>query len=143
MSQTYQQLRAKYALKKVQGVSKLPDDEAGAKARFKAYSKQLPIMIQSNGLGMTLAHIFSKGQSGSEKKSDEGMAWFLLFDLLREWLVQHHQVWGDTQEDCIHSLLMGGTQQEYQLAQIESMALLYWVKEYSNALIAGEVKVHD
>lgn len=143
MDQTYQQLRAKYALRKVKEVTDLPDEKAGVKGRFKAYSKQLPIMIQSNGLGMTLAYIFSKSQAGSERKSDEAMAWYMLFDLLREWLVHHHQAWGDTHEECIHTLLMDGTQQQYQLAQLESMALLYWVKEYSNGLIEGEVNIHD
>lgn len=143
MNQTYQQLRAKYALAKVKEVKVLPDDKVGVKGRFKAYSKQLPIMIQSNGLGMALAYIFSKGQPSTEKKNDEAMAWYMLFDLLREWLVQHHQAWGDTEEDCIHTLVMEGTQQQYQLAQSESMALLYWVKEYSNGFIEGEVTIND
>lgn len=130
-----QQQRAAFALEKVTAVVR--DSTQEVQKRFKAYSNSLPAMVQMNGIGQALAFAFQK----SNGDKDENKGWRLLYDLVSAWLLQRN-IWEKSQGGLLQTLAQGN-QEQYQLAQAELQALLSWVKDFSRALIKGEVEQED
>ncbi|WP_432785089.1 hypothetical protein AAEX37_02017 [Oligella sp. MSHR50489EDL] len=135
MRRNIQQIRADFALSKVSTL--VSDNTPQVQRRFKAYSNGLPAMVQTNGIGQALAFAFQK----SNGNGDEARAWKLLFNLISEWLLQRG-IWGNTKGSLLERLSRGN-QEQYQLAQAELQALLAWVKDFSRALIKGEIEQGD
>jgi CRISPR-associated protein Cmr5 len=129
-TQSMEQKRAVFALEKVSAVVA---DKDTAK-RFKAYANSLPAMIQTSGLGQSLAFAKAKGNS----KGPEAMAWLAIYKALDIWLQQQH-IWPDFKGDSdVLALLVQGDQMQYRRAQAEAQALLVWLKQFARAEIAGE-----
>lgn len=127
-----QQQRAAYALKKVQAV--VANQNEDVQKRFKAYSNSLPAMIQMNGIGQAMAFAYQKS-NGSNK--NEATGWTLLFGVVADWLLKERKLWGNAKPDLMRAITEG-SQEEYQLAQVETQALLSWVKDFARAEISGE-----
>ena len=127
-----QQQRAAYALKKVQAV--VANQNEDVQKRFKAYSNSLPAMIQMNGIGQAMAFAYQKS-NGSNK--NEATGWTLLFGVVADWLLKERNLWGNAKPDLMRAITEG-SQEEYQLAQVETQALLSWVKDFARAEISGE-----
>lgn len=129
-TQSMEQQRAAFALLKVGAVVA---DKDTAK-RFKAYANSLPAMIQSSGLGQSLAFAKAKGNG----KGPEAGAWLAIYKSLDIWLQQQH-IWPDAEEDSdVLALLVQGDQMQYRRAQAEAQALLVWLKQFARADIAEE-----
>ena len=117
--QTIQQQRAKFALKKVQ-----ENIDRGVKQKeFQSYASSLPAMIHMNGLGQTAA--FFKSKDDEEHQA--------LYQLLSDWLTQEKQPYA--KYDDLLSGITKADMQHYQLAQIESQALMNWVKKFAKAFM--------
>lgn len=134
MSRSVQQLRAAYALTKVQAVVTSEKDDV--QRRFKAYSNSLPAMIQMNGIGQAMAFAYQKKNGNN---SSEAKGWCLLFAVVEEWLVKERRLWGSSQADLMPAITQGN-QQQYQLAQAEAQALLSWIKDFARAEISGDME---
>ncbi|MBC8391015.1 MAG: type III-B CRISPR module-associated protein Cmr5 [Deltaproteobacteria bacterium] len=113
---TLGQKRAEFALSKVVGI---PQDK---KNKFKPFSAGAPSMILQNGFGQALAFWISKSK-------DEHMA---MLDIVKEWLCQNNLATGQSKTDFILNISQMD-QTRYLTAQKETLALLEWVKRYTNA----------
>lgn len=124
MTQTIQQKRASYAMKKITALqTHLKADE---QKEFISYASGLPAMIHTNGLGQTMAFCKMKGKDRESYKQ--------LYDIISVWLCKECQPYhgktdvltGITETDC----------QQYQLATVEALALMSWVKKFAKAFLA-------
>lgn len=113
---TLGQKRAEFALEKVVGI------EQSKKDKFKPFSAGAPSMILQNGFGQAIAFWVAKGKD--EHKS--------MMNILREWLVSNGFSKGNDDKTFIRNLAQM-EQRDYLNAQKEALALLEWVKRYSNA----------
>ncbi len=128
MSQTIQQLRAKFALDQVNDLkSQLKADE---QKEFISYASSLPAMIHMNGLGQAMAFCKVKGQ--------ERLSYQSLYQLVSTWLCKPAQVYGGCSD--VLTGITGKDMQHYQLAQAEALLLMSWVKKFAKAFLAEEKK---
>ena len=128
MTQAVQQQRAKFALDQVKErmVAYHREKESDKwQKEFVSYANALPAMIQMNGLGQAMAFCRYKGGRHED-----------LYQLLSEWLRGTGQPY-----HSYHDLLDGITASDmhhYRLAQVESQALLNWVKKFAKAFMAHD-----
>jgi len=125
MDMTIEQQRAKYALERVKALATTLDNKQ--QGELISYASGLPAMIHRNGLGQAMAFCKLKGK---ERKSYQA-----LYQLVSDWLAQTGQPYsgldildGITQKDVYH----------YQLAQVEALALMSWVKKFAKAFLKDE-----
>ncbi len=130
MSQTIQQARAKYALEKVNKLTSLTKEQ---QKKFVSYSSGLPAMIHMNGLGQTMA--FTKSKS-SGNKSDEQVSHHALYGIISQWLCSKPQIY-EPHKDILEGITQQNMQ-DYQLAQIETLLLMSWIKKFAKAFLANE-----
>lgn len=121
--QTMQQLRAKYALEKVQAAYANSNTK---KDEFPRYCLGFPSMIHQNGLGAAAAFYYSK--EGTHRQ---------VYDILSEWLTKEDQPYNaaplhEGKKDLLKGITQGSMEQ-YRLAQAEAQALMYWVKTFAKA----------
>lgn len=114
--------------------------EAGAqlnkKKEYKAYVKKMPMLIKTNGLGAALAFAFAKGSKGGIP--DKNSAWGLLYLQMEEWLkIDEKQLIQFDPNRLAHQLTHESSA-TYRAVTVELMALLSWMKRFSEALIEGE-----
>jgi CRISPR-associated protein Cmr5 len=134
MAQTIQQQRAKYALDEVNKLSILwatePDKQKKFQSEFTSYASGLPAMIHMNGLGQAMAFCKTKGK-GKDRDSYEK-----LYQLVSVWLCKEQQPY----HGCVDVLagITGKDRQHYQLAQVETLALMSWVKKFAKAFLTDE-----
>jgi CRISPR-associated protein Cmr5 len=141
MDQTVQQKRAKYALDKVNRLSKLfpkdPEKQKKFEKEFNSYASGLPAMIHMNGLGQAMAFCKAKGKDKeNDNNKDKHEPYQELYQIVSEWLCKEKQPY----HDC-NDMLAGITQKNrhsYQLAQVEALALMSWVKKFAKAFLAYE-----
>lgn len=116
--QTMQQLRAKYALDKVNAVYNNSNSNSN-KEEFERYCIGFPSMIHQNGLGAAAAFYYSK--EGTHRQ---------VYDILSGWLKQNDQPYSG--KNLLDGITQGSMEQ-YRLAQAEAQALMYWVKTFAKA----------
>lgn len=116
---TRAQKRAEYALREVlEAKSKVGD-------KLKPFSAGVPSMILQNGLGQTFAFWLAKGKAEHHA----------MYDILTKWLKKtDDKNFGscNSRPDFMLKLTQI-SQQDYLKNQNETMALLEWVKRFSNA----------
>jgi CRISPR-associated protein Cmr5 len=124
---TMGQKRAEFALYEVLKITEKLHEKA--KKDFKSFSAGAPSMILQNGFGQALAFWLSK-------KTDKHLN---LFDIVMNWLsydngkdVKNPFASKKERKEFIQELSKM-EQSKYLAAQKESLALLEWVKRYTNA----------
>ena len=153
--QTKEQERAKYAWERIEDVQQFakelaqkeevkqrkagkPIEEAQKKGADKARSfendygsqaRGLPALIQVNGLGQTLAYLLSKGKNDSEKPHQK------LYAHLAKW-VKGEMKWNDDTE--LMQKLTHCSSTHYRRATTEAMALLVWLRRFTEARLIKE-----
>ena len=95
---------------------------------YKSYVKKVPVLIQTNGLGNTLAYMVSKGK-----------AYDLIYEHLTNWL---------RKEECGCMALPGDTKLlEFVVSQpsivyrqitTECLALLNWLRRLAEGMVKGD-----
>lgn len=104
------------------------------KGDYKSYVKKMPMLIKTNGLGSTLAFIFSK--------SNSSQAYAALGNDLKNWL--HNSMLNIPNiQNCpnLELLVYEITKlnsTEYRLVTAEIMAFLNWLRRFADGLIQGE-----
>ena len=120
--------RAEFAYKCVEEVN-IPDPNYKNKqSDYKSYVKKVPVLIQTNGLGNTLAYMLSKGK-----------AYDLIYQHLTNWL---------SKEECGCTALLDGTDllkfvvsqssMVYRQITTECLALLNWLRRLAEGMIEGD-----
>lgn len=112
MSQTLDQLRARYAASQI-------------RPGLETWLLRLPQMIRAYGLGQTLAFLLA----AEERKRDQAMQ---VFSALEAWLCglpdDDHPMRVYHNADNLLGQLRSGNRAQYQAAQQEALALAFWLK---------------
>lgn len=114
--------------------------EKGAKLdkrkEYKAYVKKIPMMIKTNGLGAAMAFAFAKGsRSGNPQDKD---AWGVLYTQIEEWLRRDEKELISFENNRLAYQLTKVDSSIYRAVTVEVLALLTWMKRFTEALIEGE-----
>ncbi|MCV6588560.1 MAG: type III-B CRISPR module-associated protein Cmr5 [Marinobacterium sp.] len=130
--QSIEQQRAQHALAwlKLQKA-----DSAIENRELKSYLRRMPVMIQTNGFGQTLAFYYSKKSSSS--------AYGAIYQLLEQWLCDKcpRAIYNgrDYEAPVLLTALTAGSQASYMQASAEARTLLVWAKKFADALL-GETE---
>ncbi len=108
---------ARYAWEKVNSV------KASQLEEYATMAKKLPAMINSNGLGQTLAFLFSKIDKKSENANQQG------FNHLIEWLKKLF-VWSEDPYELLKKVIELEPS-DYRVATREAIELASWLKRFS------------
>ncbi|WP_406677834.1 type III-B CRISPR module-associated protein Cmr5 [Moorella sp. ACPs] len=105
--------------------------ELQASKEYKSYTKKIPALIKTNGLGATVAFIAAKKKDDPNKKE---YAYKLIYDQLTQWLVERGLVArGKELVDAIISL----DSFSYRIITGEVLALFKWISRFAEGLIEG------
>ncbi|RMH42632.1 MAG: type III-B CRISPR module-associated protein Cmr5 [Gammaproteobacteria bacterium] len=105
------------------------------KKEYKSYVKKMPMMIKVNGLGAAVAFAFSKGAKNGEPSKDT--PWGLIYHQLAEWVSTEKQLVSLGQKSFANALTELDSAQ-YRAVTNEVLALLNWMRRFSEGLIEGE-----
>lgn len=128
---TLEQERAAFAYEKVSSVA---DKEFAG--NYRAYVKKAPAMIMTNGLIQTLAFFKAKGKKNK--------AYEHLFSHVVEWLKNmkyyddNCNINGEEAKDSFEWLIYCATPAEVLSATEETLALLNWMRRFTEAMIEKE-----
>lgn len=137
MTQTIQQQRAKYALDFVTALTEQHKFNKEQQKNFISYASSLPAMIHTNGLGQAMAFHKAKGSDkGFAETEDKKRSYNALYKIVSDWLCQKPQIYQN------HKNVLEGVAREnmqsYQLAQVEALALMSWVKKFAKAFLSED-----
>ena len=124
--QTKEQERAKYAWECVEEAQSNLSEKA---SEYGQLARSLPALIQTNGLGQTLAYLMSKGKGDLSKPHQ------LLYLHISKWVTKELG-WGEND-----NLLVKLTQESsanYRRATSEAVALLIWLRRFAEARLVKE-----
>ena len=140
MNRTREQHRAQHALKFVKEYVRNQSQCSENKAKMHTHIQKAPIQILQNGLGQMLAFLLADNEG---KKDDKKKPSGILYAHLEEWLCGNPQpdypcrVYPNDptqvkQKELIEQLV-AGNQNQYILAQQETLALFAWLKKFAAA----------
>lgn len=131
-----EQGRAEFAFEKVKEGSEL----SGKKPKeYKSYSKKIPMMIKTNGLGATLAFVGSKAKG----KNGDKTAYGFLLDHIYDWLKKDSKpLYGEISavenSSELPRYVVSLESPQYRALTIEVLAFINWVKRFADGIIEGE-----
>ncbi|RKX56013.1 MAG: type III-B CRISPR module-associated protein Cmr5 [Thermotoga sp.] len=128
-----EQGRAKFAYKCAKKGSEIEKKEYKS---YVSYVKKIPMLIKTNGLGVTFAFIKSKS---SNDKSKAGYAYHLLYNQTKEWLKKDDKnlIHMNESDDLVEKMISLNSQ-EYRAVTIEVLAFFNWLRRFAEGLIEGE-----
>ena len=95
--------------------------------KYKSYIKKMPAMIQSNGLGATIAFFISKRASQGKPRN----AYDLIYKQIGDWLL----VKNFAHEGNLVKFIISSDSTRYRALTKETLSLLAWVKRLADGLI--------
>jgi CRISPR-associated protein Cmr5 len=104
------------------------EDSKEAKS-YKSYTRRIPMMIKTNGLGNTFAFILAKKSSGN--------AYALIYEQTGIWLKEDHKKYlldGKENEDLVKIFIQLDSS-KYRAATIEVLAFFNWLRRFAEGLI--------
>jgi CRISPR-associated protein Cmr5 len=113
--QTLENNRAKFAFEMVQAVTQSKD-------AYKSWSKKIPVLIKTNGLGQTLAFMKSRKKPETD----------LMFDKIEEWLVSKNEL--QAQDDILKKITEIDSA-TYRRWTREVIALFNWVRRFAEGYL--------
>jgi CRISPR-associated protein Cmr5 len=101
---------------------------------YKSYTKQIPMMIKTNGLGAALAFV--------KAKSKKEYAYHLIYQQITDWLKKEpifitNEQWQNGSDDLVN-VVISLNAREYSVVTGEVLAFLAWLKRFAEGLIEGE-----
>jgi len=124
--------RAEFAYKCVEEAKNPHPKFKYKQSDYKSYIKKIPVLIQTNGLGNTLAFMYSK--RGEKKKN----AYDQIYENLSDWLKKPE--YGCELLPQEKDLLKGALSQdsvEYRQVTTECLALLNWLRRLAEGMLEG------
>ena len=115
-----EQGRAEYAYK-------CADEGKQYGSDYKSYAKKVPMLIKTNGVGATMAFVFSKS------KGKENDAWGLIYKQTKKWLEDRKLIETNTKD--LSKLLCGIPSPQYRAITNEVLALFTWLRRFAEGLI--------
>ncbi len=108
---------------------------------YKAYVKKMPMLIKTNGLGAAIAFAFAKGSKGGVPQPDK--AWGRLYMQIEDWLNKDKKQLIEFTKNRLAYQLTQIDSYTYRAVTLEIMALLSWMKRFSEALIEGDASTSE
>lgn len=105
--------------------------DCGEPKEYKSYTKKIPMMIKTNGLGSALAFIKSKSNSGKGHK-----AYKLIYEQIAEWLKKDSKGYitsNDTRD--LVEIVINMDSALYRAVTVEVLAFMAWLKRFSEGQI--------
>ncbi len=100
---------------------------------YKGYVKKMPALIQTNGLGNTLAYILSKGNNSPKEK---GNAYNLIYDQLSDWLKSGNSGSASLPEGSdLLGFIISKPSTIYRQFTTEALAFLNWLSRLAAGMI--------
>ena len=121
-----EQGRAEYAYKCAEDGSK-----KDFKSEYKSYVKKIPMLIKTNGLGATMAFVFSKS------KGKEDNAYGLIYKQTAEW-IKERTIVKDFEQKKLAKELTEINSSEYRAVTNEILALFTWLRRFAEGLITKD-----
>ena len=100
---------------------------------YRAYTRKLPMLIKTNGLGAAIAFAFAKGSENRKVKPEK--AWGLLYLHIQKWLGDKGLI---SISGELAKTLTELDSKTYRAISVEVLALLAWIKRFAEALIDEE-----
>ena len=124
-----EQGRAEFAYKYAIDATKMAKEED--RKKYRAYAKNVPMMIKTNGLGATIAFIFSR--------KDKESAYGLLYKQLTDWLSQKQKNPINLSNDKpLVEAVVTLNSPAYRAVTAEVLALFSWLRRFAEGLIQDE-----
>lgn len=135
--QGIEQDRAAYAYECAADAAKLASEKA---KEYRSHVKKIPMMIKTNGLGATLAFIFSKGNEGGRVQLKKSYG--LMYQQLEDWLTKekYQRVFyleGTDSHKTLVERIIQLDSAKYRAATVEVLTLLGWTRRFAEGLIEG------
>jgi CRISPR-associated protein Cmr5 len=122
---TIEQKRAKAAAEYV--------NEAKSAKGYGSYARRAGALIQTQGLGQTLAFWRSKGWENGRPKSNDAYA--LLYRHISDWLKRQLNT---EQSDILQWIMNDASTDDYRRATAEAQAFLIWLKRFAEAELGDD-----
>ncbi len=122
--------RAEFAYRCVKNAVNILDNKK--KKEYRSYTRKIPQMILSNGLGQTLAFVYAKKENGN--------AYDLIYQQLTDYLKSDSTArirMPENQNDLIEWVISLDTY-NYRYVTEEVLAFLNWLKKFAEGMIEGE-----
>jgi len=130
-----EQGRAIFAYKQVEyAKARFAGSNDGEKnqSKYKAYTRRIPMLIKTNGLGATFAFIKAKGDPPCQ----------LIYEQVGQWLNSYDgQTFGGKQD--LVKVLISLPSAEYRATTGEVLALFSWLRRFAEGLLEGDEVVGD
>ena len=124
--------RAEFAYKCVEKAIEIFKDNSKKQKEYKSYTRKIPTMILSNGLGQTLAFV--------KAKSDKGNAYDLIYSQLTEYMKSAHtvRIQMPKEKNDFVEWVISCDSSKYRYITREILAFLNWLRRFAEGLIEGE-----
>lgn len=124
-------LKDKFDKSLEEAIKKFKSGKKGLADDYKSYTRKLPMLIKTNGLGAALAFIKAKGKAGS--------AYELLYAQIRLYLKEYDdlELFQNDKEDLVN-IIINLPSNEYRFITTSLLAFLGWLKRFAEGLIDGE-----
>ena len=104
---------------------------------YKSYAKKIPALIQTNGLGNTLAFIVSKGKRNNPQEKNN--AYDLIYDQISEWMRSGNNACALLPKNTdLLDFVITQPSTVYRQITTETLAFMSWLKRLADGLIEGE-----
>jgi len=105
-------------------------------SKYSSYVKKTPTLIQTNGMGNTLAFYRSKfGKENEEKLSADNRAYKLLYEHINNWFNEKCNI----KQDIIEWIISENSSSiDVFKATREILSLLNWIKRFAEAELKGD-----
>ncbi len=128
-----EQGRAEFAYKCAQKATEQFKSDKDMQKKYRAYVKNVPMMIKTNGLGATIAFIFSKRKKESEK------AYQLIYEQIGDWLKKKQTHLIDLSDDkTLVEEVVKLKSPAYRAVTVEVLAFFAWLRRFVEGLIKDE-----
>ncbi|MDD3654443.1 MAG: type III-B CRISPR module-associated protein Cmr5 [Desulfotomaculaceae bacterium] len=105
---------------------------------YKAYVKNIPMLIKTNGLGAAFAFIDSKKKDDQTKP---GYAYKMIYEQVDRWLQSENKKYllatADPSKRDLAARIVSLSSPDYRAVTNEVMALFMWLRRFAEALIEG------
>lgn len=127
-----EQGRAEFAYRCVKNAVDTLDDRK--KKDYRSYSRKIPTMILSNGLGQTLAYVKAKA------KAKDGNAYKVLYQQMTNYLKSEcsTRIKMPSDKTDLVEWVISINSSEYRLVTSELLSFLNWLKRFAEGLIDEE-----
>jgi len=124
--------RAEFAYRCVEKAIEIFKDNSKKQKEYKSYTRKIPTMILSNGLGQTLAFI--------KAKSEKGNTYDLIYSQLTEYMKSAHtvRIQMPKEKNDFVEWVISCDSSKYRYITQEILAFLNWLRRFAEGLIEVE-----